>query len=276
MNKISRIFIQIGILLSFIGTIVVNLLSAFGYINGIDPGTLSDLLPNLFVPWGSTFLVWNVIYIGLLALTIYSIKSWFIKDEEPPEFLDKFGIEFIIAAVANISWIFLWHYQTDADTVYLSLIAMLVLLGSLLSMYIRLRIGKNEEASTAEKWTIHIPISFYLGWITIATVANVTALLVDKGWDTIIAPTDFWAVFWTILVIAVAAIITLLILLLRKDIAYSLIVVWALTGIIIKRVQTAPLALGVVIGAAVSIGLIVIMIGITIFRLVPKKSELST
>ncbi|NPE06688.1 MAG: hypothetical protein GNW80_00260 [Asgard group archaeon] len=281
MNKIGRVFLQIGILLGVIGTLVINLLSAFNFINNVDPGTLSDGLPNLFVPWGITFLVWNVIYIGLIALTIYSIKSWFVKDQEPPEFLDKFGIEFIIASIANISWIFFWHYQSNPPLVngpfpvFVSLIAMLVLFGSLLAMYLRLRIGRNDEASSKEKWFIHVPISLYFGWITIATVANVTATLVDLGWDTVIAPTQFWQVFWTIIVISVATIITLLMLFFRNDIAYSLIVVWALTGIIVKRVQDGFL-LGVVLAAGIGIGLIVILIGFSSYRLLTKRKSSAT
>ncbi|MBD3191136.1 MAG: hypothetical protein GF308_10850 [Candidatus Heimdallarchaeota archaeon] len=281
MNKTGRIVIQIGILLSVIGTLVVNLLSAFGFINGVDPGTLSDAIPNLFVPWGVTFLVWNIIYIGLIALTVYSIKSWFVKDQEPPEFLDKFGIGFIISSLANIAWIFFWHYQNNPPLVdgpfpvFVSLIAMLVLFASLLTIYLRLKIGKNEEASQGEKWFIHIPISIYFGWITIATVANITATIVDLGWDTVIAPTEFWEVFWTIVVISVAIIITLLMLIFRNDIAYSLVVVWSLIGIIVKRVQEG-FYLGIVLAAGIGIGLIVLLLGFSSYRLIMKRKASAT
>lgn len=277
MKTTSKIIIQIGIILGFLGTIIINTLSSIGIINNKDPGTLSDALPNLFVPSGITFAIWGVIYIALLVLTIYSIRSWFKKDMEPSEFLNKMGIEFIIASIANISWIFLWHYQAELNSTAYSLVAMLILLGALLSAYIRLRIGKNEEASKGEKWLIHTPFGVYLGWITIATVANVTALLVETGWENIIAPTDTWKIIWTIIIISVAAVITLLMLILRKDIAYSLIVIWALTGIILKRFEVYnlgdPLILGVVIAAGVAIGLIVILIGITIYRLFKSKKE---
>ena len=144
-------------------------------INGVTPQELSDLLPNYFVPAGLTFSVWGLIYIGLLALTIYSTIILFKKKDEESYFLNKMGVEFIIASIANIAWIFLWSYQNPSNyMVEFSLVAMLVLLASLLTMYIRLKIGKNK-ASLKEKWFIHIPISLYLGWITIATVANVTA-----------------------------------------------------------------------------------------------------
>ncbi|MBN1331193.1 MAG: hypothetical protein JXA54_17105 [Candidatus Heimdallarchaeota archaeon] len=277
MNKMGRIFLQIGILLTTIGTLVVNLLSAFGFINSVDPGTLSDAIANLFVPWGITFLVWNVIYIGLIALTIYSIKSWFKKGAEPPEFLDKFGVEYIIASLANIAWIFFWHFQTNAPTpgpfpVYVSLIAMVVLFGSLLTMYLRLKIGKNKEATTGEKWLVHLPLSIYFGWISIALAANITATIVDLGWDAVIAPTLQWAIIWTAIIIAVATIIAILMLLFRKDIAYSLVIIWSLTGIMVKRFLT-DYYLGIVLASAIGIGLITIIIIVTIFRLIKQMKN---
>lgn len=269
-NKGSRIFLQIGILLGFIGTVVVNALSALLPLNGQTPGEISDNIPNLFVPSGLTFSVWSVIYIALLALTIYSIKSWFKKDEEPSELLDKYGIEFIVASIANISWIFLWHYNFVA----ISTVAMIVLLGALLSAYIRLRIGKGGN-TVAEKWFIHIPFSIYLGWITIATVANITATLVTWGWN------GFGAseAFWTILMISIATVITLLMLILRNDIAYSLVVIWSLVGIILKRTDTSlpgyTPQLGIVITSSIGIGLIVLLIGFVIFRYFYKKRKTS-
>ena len=274
MNNTSKIILQIGIVLGFLGTIAVNVLSSIGLINNISPEELSDALPNLFVPSGLTFTVWGVIYIGLLALTIYVIRSWFIKDMDPPEVLEKMGIEFIVAAVANISWIFLFHYQAELGTSLYSLIAMLILLAALITAYVRLRVGKNDEATAGEKWFVHTPFSFYLGWITIATVANISALLTEYELDGLYTIPDNWKLILTIIVISVAVIITLLILLLRKDIAYSVIVIWALVGIIIKRYEVAPpVVLGVVIAAGVGIGLIIVMIGITAFRLIKERKE---
>jgi len=263
MKFITRVIIQIGIILGFIGTVVVNVLSSIGKINNIDPGTLSDLLPNLFVPSGLTFSVWGLIYIGLAALAVYSTVILFKKKDEDSYFIDKMGIEFIVASIANIAWIFLWHYQF----VGFSLIAMVVLLASLLTMYIRLKIGRSD-ASKTEKWLIHIPISLYLGWITIATVANVTALLVDIGWSGF----GLTEVYWTNLMILIATIITILILYFRKDIAYSLVVIWALVGIILKRFEESPFQLEIVTTTFIGIALIGLMIGFTIFRLISKKS----
>jgi hypothetical protein len=279
LNKNSRIVLQVGIVLGFIGTIVVNTLSSLGILNNIDPGTLSDNIPNLFVPSGITFAVWGLIYIGLLGLTIYSIRSWFKKDMEPSEELDKYGIEFIVAAVANIAWIFLWHWQSEIGSTGYSLGAMLILLGALLSATIRLKIGKNEEATAAERWLVHIPFSFYLGWITIATVANVTALLVETGFSSVIAPTQDWELYLTVAIITIAVLITMLNLVTRDNIAYSIIVIWALVGIILKRVEVGVAAFAsmeIIIAATTGIASIIFLIIVSSVKLIVKRREAKT
>jgi hypothetical protein len=138
---------------------------------------------------------------------------------------------------------------------------MLVLLAALLSAYIRLKIGKKEELPLGEQIFLHIPLSIYLGWITIATVANVTAVLVDVGWNRFGASEAFWTIF----VIIIATIITALMLFLRKDIAYSLVVIWAFIGIIIKRLQTVPAQPGIVVTTSIGIGVIVLFIAFVIY-----------
>ena len=272
MKFTSRVIIQIGIILGFIGTIVVNALSSVGLINGVDPGTLSDNIVNLFVPSGITFSVWGVIYIGLAALTVYSTVLLFKKKkEEEKYFIDKMGIEFFVAAIANITWIFFWHYQTvDGIFVLISLFAMLLLLASLLTMYIRLGIGK-KEVDMKEKWFVHIPISLYLGWITIATVANATAVLVEFGWTRF----GLTEVYWTNFMLIIATIITLLMIVLRKDIAYSLVVIWAFTGIIIKRYSVSILELEIISTAIIGIALILIMITFIGYKFLREKRSIA-
>jgi hypothetical protein len=131
-----------------------------------------------------------------------------------------------------MGWIFAWHYEI----VPLSLALMLILLGCLLAIYLRLNIGKSE-ATKSEKYLVHLPFSVYLGWITIATIANVTALLVDINWGR-------WGLseqFWAVAVIVVGIAIALSVLFTRRDIYYCLVVDWALLGILLKRLSAVPL-----------------------------------
>jgi hypothetical protein len=113
---------------------------------------------------------------------------------------------------------------------------MLVLFVSLLFIYLRLNIG-IDKVSLRDKLFVHTPISVYIGWISVATIANVTAALVTIGWDGFGVSEEIWA----ILVIIVAAIITILMLIKRKDYAYSTVIIWALIGIYLKRSVVDPI-----------------------------------
>jgi hypothetical protein len=170
-------------------------------------------------------------------------------------------VMFFISAVLNVGWILAWHYEI----VWLSLVIMIALLASLLAIYLWLKIGKSG-ARVSEKVFVHIPFSVYLGWITIATIANVTALLVKVGWNRF----GLSEQFWTVLVIAVGILIALAVLFIRNDIFYCLVVDWAFTGILIKRLgdKTTP-ALPVII--TIIVGLAIITIGIIIQKIRSKS-----
>jgi hypothetical protein len=225
-NSSRKTTLQVGNLIGVIITVIVNVLATIGLINGISTAAISDSYPNLFVPSGLTFSIWSIIYILLFVFAIYQAKDLFKKEKEDLPFLDQINYLFIIASAANIIWIFVWQYEI----IIASVVIMLVLLVSLIAIYLKLNIGKADVSSKVKIY-IHLPFSVYLGWITVATIANVTALLVSVSWDGFgIAPD-----LWTILVIIVAGIITGAMLLTRKDIAYSLVVIWALLGIVIKR-----------------------------------------
>ncbi len=260
MNK-SRLVLTLSILnlLGFLGTVVVNALATILPINNITTGELSDLYPNLFVPEGLTFAVWGLIYVLLGILVIYPLIPRVRRDPQKVDFVRRIGPLFFISCLANIGWIFAWHYQI----LPLSLVFMLILLGCLLAIYLRLKVGKSGAAK-AERYFVHLPFSVYLGWITIATIANVTALLVNINWGT-------WGLgeqFWAVAVIIVGIAITLSILFTRRDIYYSLVVDWALLGILLKRLAVTTPVQSVVIVTIVGL---VLVTGGVVAQLVRKK-----
>jgi len=230
--KNKHILLVTGNSLAVIATIIVNALAVILPLNGKSTQELSDNIPNLFVPAGITFSIWGIIYIFLIIFMIFQILSLSKKQQYDTSYLEKIGGWFILASLANIAWIFLWHYEF----VTFSLLAMLILFISLLMIYIRLDIGLST-VSLKEKIAVHTTISIYLGWITVATIANVTAVLVklNVGELYLGQPT------WTVLVIAVATLISVLVLIQRKDIAYNLVIIWALIGIVIKRFNPDPI-----------------------------------
>ncbi|TFF88271.1 MAG: hypothetical protein EU550_01615, partial [Promethearchaeota archaeon] len=168
MESKKKLVFQVLNIIGFIATIVINSLANILPIGYGNTGVLSDDIPNLFVPIGLTFSIWSVIYILLGLFVIYQARDVFKKEGEKIDmpFQDKISFYFILSSVANIVWIFLWHYKQ----IFLSLIAMLVLLISLLVIYISLNIGK-AEVSRNVKLFVHLPFSVYLGWITVATIA---------------------------------------------------------------------------------------------------------
>lgn len=259
-NRNVAVFAAVLNLAGVIATITVNALAVILPINGKTTKFLSDSLPNLFVPAGLTFSVWGIIYLLLIAYGLYQMAAALRK--ETPDFIRKIGWLFILASAENCAWIIAWHYQN----VLLSLLIMIALFVTLLVIYLRLRIPRIP-ISKRERWFVQLPFSVYTGWITVATIANVTAWLVKINWNGFgITP-----VFWTILVIGVATAITVYMVIYKKDIAYSLVILWAFLGIALKRLDApqdfkADLSTPVGITAVICMGIIVVAIFLSGFR----------
>jgi hypothetical protein len=221
---------QISVALTILATIVVNVLANVLPINGLNTGAISDRFQVYFVPAGYVFAIWGVIYIGLIAYAIFQALP---SQRENPR-LQATGWWVALGGLANIAWIFLWHYEKFP----LTLVAMLVLLGTLIITYLGLGIGRST-VSTAETWAVRVPFSVYLGWITVATVANVTELLYFLNWNGFgIAPEVWmWIVLAAVLVIAVLMNFT------RRDIAFTAVILWALAGISIKHADVPAVAI---------------------------------
>jgi hypothetical protein len=230
--------LQIANILGFIVMVVVNILANALPLGGKTTGELSDLYPNLFVPAGYVFSIWGVIYMLLLAFTVYQASP----SRRKTEFLEKIGYLFSLSSVFNVIWIFLWHYEY----VILSLFAMIALLLSLILIYLRLDIGRSSPVREERLW-VHLPFSVYLGWITVAPIANIVAVLVSIGWKGF----GLNEVAWTIIVIAVAVVLTVINTLTRGDLAYALVIIWALGGIIVKQMEISAIVTTAGLGVAI-------------------------
>ncbi len=216
-------------LLAFLITFIVNGLANALPINGVTTGEVSDTFPVYFVPAGYVFAIWGLIYLGLLAFVVYHL----LPSQRESRNLERIGAWFAVGCLANAAWIFFWHYGIFPVT----LILMLVLLVSLLVIYLRLNIGR-EQVSRAEKLLVHVPFSIYLGWITVATVANVTDVLYDLGWNGAPLSPQIWAV----IMLAIATVLAVAMSFTRRDIAYVLVIVWAFVGIAVKQAATPLVA----------------------------------
>lgn len=234
---------QLVVIIGVVATIVVNGLANALPINGQQTGEVSDQFPIYFVPAGYVFSIWGVIYLGLLAYMIYQA----LPAQRENGRLRSIGGLFAVASLANIAWIFLWHYERFP----LTLVVMLILLGSLLGIYLRLGAGRTR-ATTAFTWAVRVPFSIYLGWITVATIANASQLLYVLNWNGWgIAP-----ITWTVIMLVAAVIVAALMAVTRRDPAYLAVLVWAFIGIALKHSATPTVS----VSAWVATGLVALLL----------------
>lgn len=214
-------------------------------LNGRNTGEISDNFKVIFVPAGYVFAIWGLIYLGLIAYTVYHS----LPGQRTNPLLKKTGWIVSLSSIANGAWIYFWHYGYYAIT----LLVMLILLGSLLTIYLRLNIGRTKF-SLSDKWLISIPFSTYLGWITVATIANATALLSFIGWDG-------WGISdigWTLIMLGAAVLIAGLMSFTRSDIAFSLVLVWAFIGISVRWLSLPPVNIAGFAAAAIVLSLLLL------------------
>jgi hypothetical protein len=238
-------FLNIG---AYIITLIINGLANTTLIGGVNTAEISNRNPTLITPAGSVFAIWGVIYFLLAIFLIYQA----LPSQRGKPFQKQISGLFILTCVFNISWLFLWQN----NLLSYSIILIVGFLLSLIAIYLRLNIGKST-APLKEKLAVHLPFSVYLGWLTIATIANIAVALTAASWDGFGLAAETWA----ILVLAVALLITLLVIATRRDIAYSLVVIWALAGIAVNQtngnvILTAEIAL-IIIGIALIVTLAV-------------------
>ena len=218
---------QILVILTVIITITINLLADALPINGLNTGVISDSFHVYFVPAGYVFAIWGLIYIGLIAYGIYQALP---AQKNNPR-LQAISWWVVLGSLANCAWIFLWHYEQFVGT----LAAMLILLATLIAVYLHLGSGLTK-VTAEETWAVRVPFSLYLGWITVATVANVTDVLNYLKWNSF----GLAAHTWFLIVLATVLAISILMSMNRRDVAYILVFLWALIGIGTKF-STEPL-----------------------------------
>jgi len=247
-NTNSSILRYANILFFALTVIVNSIVGSTTLIGGKNTAQISDANPTLITPAGYVFSIWGIIYILLGVFVVYQA----LPKQQGKDYQKKIGWLFVLSSLLNIVWLFLWQFEY----LPLSVVIMFLLLASLILIYLRLGVGKSK-VTMGERLAIHLPFSVYLGWITVASIANVSATLVSLNWDGFGISPEIWAA----LVVAVALIITVLMLITRKDVAYSLVIIWALVGIGVKQSGNQTVVLLTEVGAViVAIVLIVVVL----------------
>ncbi|MBE9069188.1 tryptophan-rich sensory protein [Leptolyngbya cf. ectocarpi LEGE 11479] len=248
-NRILAIATWVAIL----GTLIVNTLSN---IFPIDGSTVADLANGplagvLITPANYAFIIWGVIYIGLIAYAWYQSR----RKQRGQLLIQRINVCLIVACVAQISWIYLFTLQLYWGSV----VAMALILLALIAAYSELEDGQHL-ADSRRKRMVHGPISIYLAWISVATVVNVASAFYASGFREL----GLSGAVWTAIMIAVANLIAALAIVRRRDLPFALVFIWADVAIA-QRHQDLP----VIWVSALIMGLV--LVGLLVRRY-PRKS----
>jgi translocator protein len=204
---------------AFIALVIINgLAGATTIIGGRNTAQVSNSFPTLITPAGYVFSIWGLIYILIGVFVVYQA----LTSNQGKSFQSKIGWLFVLSSLLNCVWLFLWQFEFLILTVPI----MFLLLASLILIYVRVGIGKRN-APPIEKLAVYVPFSVYLGWITIASIANVATTFVSFNWGGF----GLSDAIWVALIVILVLIITTFVIVTRKDIAYTLVIIWALVGI---------------------------------------------
>lgn len=228
--------IKVNAFLNMLGlavVIAVNALANILPINGLNTGQISGFYPNYFVPAGFTFGIWGIIYVLLIGFVVFSIAiSFGAGDVASEKILQAVSFPFQVTCLLNAGWILAWHYLQLG----FSLVIMVGLLIFLCKIF--LRIQKIERPSRASYiFWLQQPFVVYLAWISVATIANVTALLVGIGWQGgFLSPA-----VWSAAMIIIGFALGIYFILRYKQYGYAFVLSWAFFGIYSSQVNLSKL-----------------------------------
>ena len=250
MDEKNKKLLKIGNLISWAIMFVFNMLATIGIIGVSNTGAIADLYPNLLVPSGFVFpIIWNIIFFSQLLFALYSSRDLFMESAKNVDmpYLEQVNIFFIIANAMNTAWIIVWGYLLPIVSIFF----MIGLLICLMIIYLRLGIGTDSnERTIKDKICVDFTFSWYFAWISIATIANVTAILVYLGYTDggaflgtllpgAVAGTPFLLindVAWFCVMTLVGAVLAIIVMRERKDLVFGGLVAFALSGIFLKRI----------------------------------------
>ncbi len=249
MNSDTRDTIrQIAVWVAAVATIVVNGLAESIPINNQTSGEIANQYKgqNLWLPAGYVFAIWGLIYVGFIAYAIFQS----LPSQRGNPRLRAIGWPFVISCLANMAWLIAFHYNAFV----LSMVIMAILLVVLIWIYLALRAGA-PKVSRGERWTVWLLFSIYLGWITVATIANAAHVLVSRGWTGQPLP----AVLWLIIMYVAALVIATAMAFTQWDAVYLLVLAWAFTGIAVNYMNLPAVAASSIIAALIVLALAVLV-----------------
>lgn len=209
---------RIAVLTAALFNVGINALAGAGLLFGRTTGGVSDSISTGVTPAGWAFAIWTPIFVGVLVFA-----AWQLRDSEPPGRYASLALPFIVANLLNGIWQFAWLDRQFA----LSVLIIAGVLASLIVLYVRL---DRIRLDGTERWTLGIPISLFLAWITVATTLNITVALAAAGWE--------GSPVWPPIVVALVALVGSLLLGRTGDLAFAGVLMWAFAAIYAANVES--------------------------------------
>ena len=237
------------VLLATIGTIAFNGLAAAGYINDVTPAMISAKYPTVLTPAGYAFTIWSLIYLGMIAFSVYQLLP------SKHERFRNIRSLYILSCLLNCAWIFFWH----REMIGVCFAIILTLFGTLLLMMIKLK----GCGTLSETWLMQAPFGIYFGWVTAASLVNFMVFL--KYLEVEAASSSIFASA-LVLTAAVCAVIVRVKL---WNFFYPLAIAWALTAIAVKQSGNTA----IVVSAALGVVICLVTTGSFVVNLRDSTSE---
>ncbi|XP_068199840.1 uncharacterized protein [Antennarius striatus] len=286
-HSVGRMIAVVLALLFFIVTMVFTALAGPGIYPFLEStGNISDEFSTEITPAGWTFTIWSIIYIFLALVVLYMVSGIFRKNAygyvycSPAVLPLGFIVVWCLNLTLNTTWLFLWDRRLMPAA-----LALLILIAS--TNYIMIFFSCHglsnygiwlKKYHQVDLWLHHVliqnGIAIYATWTTIASLVNLTIVLInDAGMD----QTDAATVSLSVLTVVMLVWFILENSVLDKYVRYILtiypVVIWALTGIFMKNYDAvAPSRNNILNVALLAVGctLFVTRVGLFIWKTIKR------
>jgi hypothetical protein len=222
--KRTRLFLVIANTVTLLIMLFANYAANAGLFSGKNVADVSHKYDTLIAPSGYAFIIWGMLF--LLAIG-YVICQWMLlRHGDPHNYIERTWLWFSISNIANAAWLYCWLNERLG----LSVICILLLLMSLVILTVHLRI-ELDDVAVRYIFFVWWPITFYLGWIMVATIACIAAWLTSIEWDGFGLTQNFWTI-----VLMIIANVVYLVLIIRRNMREAAVVgIWAFIAIAVRQ-----------------------------------------
>lgn len=207
-------------LIVFAITLIINYLTASGFINGMSQKIVSNKYNTLITPAGFAFSIWGLIYLLIGISLVYMLLN--NKKTRVKSLINILTPIFLFNCLFNI----LWNISFSYEKIGLSTIFIFLMLVNLILINKKLYNNKKEIKYKLTS----LAFGIYAGWLTIASFVNMLAFLVSINWDGFGISQTIWAP----IILLVTIIISILVNMKLNNSVYLLPIAWAIFGIIMK------------------------------------------